>query len=194
MSEDRSVTTPACAPLVLVVMGVSGVGKTTIAALLAQRLGWSFEEGDALHPQANVEKMAAGHPLTDADRAPWLARIAAWVDEKLAAAESGVITCSALKRRYRETIAHGRHDVIFVFLDGPHDIVGERLAARRGHFMPPSLLDSQFDALEPPGAGEPALTVDVDAPPADIVATLLRRLADAHRIASPGSRPPCNPP
>ena len=192
MSDDTPATFFACAPLVLVVMGVSGVGKTTIAKGLADELGWAFEEGDLLHPKANVDKMAAGHPLTDEDRAPWLARIAEWVDTRIAAGESGIITCSALKRRYRDTIAHGGRSALFVFLDGPHDTVGERLASRQGHFMPPSLLDSQFEALEPPGPDEPALRFDVGPPPQEIVATILRKLVDTRRIA--GSRSPCNPP
>ena len=132
---------------VLVVMGVSGVGKTTLATLVADRLGWPFEEGDALHPEANVAKMAAGHPLDDNDRKPWLERIAAWIDERRAAGEAGVVTCSALKRSYRDILR--RPNVVFVHLTGPKEVTAERLAARKGHFMPPTLLDSQLATLEP---------------------------------------------
>jgi gluconokinase/shikimate kinase len=150
-------------------MGVSGSGKTTVAALLAGRLGWTFEEGDALHPQANVDKMHAGHPLDDTDRAPWLARIADWVDARLDAGECGIITCSALKRRYRALIDRRGHGVVFVFLSGPRETIAARLAARQGHFMPPSLLASQFETLEEPGADEPGLRIEVGPPP-DVLA------------------------
>ena len=166
-------------PLVLVLMGVAGSGKTTVAAILAERLGWAFEEGDALHPPENVEKMRAGHPLDDADRAPWLARVADWIAGRLDAGACGVITCSALKRRYREAIARGRGGVLFVHLSGSRDEIADRLAARQGHFMPPSLLASQLETLEAPGPDEPAIRVDVGPPPhaiADtVVAALLQR-------------------
>jgi carbohydrate kinase (thermoresistant glucokinase family) len=169
----------AVEPLVLVLMGVSGSGKTTVAAILAERLGWAFEEGDALHPPANVEKMRAGHPLDDADRAPWLARVAEWVAGRLDAGACGVITCSALKRRYREAIARGRGGVLFVYLSGPRDEIADRLAARQGHFMPASLLASQMATLEEPGPDEPAIRIDVGPPPhavADaVVAALVQR-------------------
>jgi carbohydrate kinase (thermoresistant glucokinase family) len=166
-------------PLVLVLMGVAGSGKTTVAAILAERLGWAFEEGDALHPPENVEKMRAGHPLDDADRAPWLERVADWIAGRLDAGACGVITCSALKRRYREAIARGRSGVLFVFLSGSRDEIADRLAARQGHFMPASLLASQLETLEEPGPDEPAIRVDVGPPPqaiADaVLATLVRR-------------------
>jgi gluconokinase len=186
---------PAFAPLVLVMMGVSGSGKTTVAALVAGRLGWAFDEGDSLHPQANVEKMAAGHPLDDADRAPWLARIAAWIAERLDAGECGVITCSALKRRYRELIGHRGQGVLFVFLDGTHDLIAQRLGARLGHFMPASLLDSQLETLEPPGPDEPAIRLDVGPPPPVIANTLIEVLVRMHRIAPAlaGGPPPARP-
>jgi gluconokinase len=144
--------TAVARPLVLVVMGVSGVGKTTLGTLVAERLGWPFEEGDALHPEANVAKMAAGHALDDDDRWPWLDRVAAWIDERLDAGQQGVITCSALKRAYRDRLR--RPDVVFVHLTGPKQLTAERLAARQGHFMPTSLLDSQLATLEPLGADE----------------------------------------
>ncbi len=162
--------------VVLVLMGVSGCGKTTVAEILAQRLHWAFEEGDALHPQANVDKMAAGHALSDTDRAPWLAKVADWVDARLDAGESGVITCSALKRSYRAQIDRRGAGVEFVYLHGSHELIAARLAGRHGHFMPTSLLDSQFATLEEPATDEPAIRVEIggtpDAIASDIVAAL----------------------
>ena len=163
-------------PVVLVLMGVSGCGKTTVAQILAQRLQWAFEEGDALHPQANVDKMAAGHALDDADRAPWLARVAEWVENRLDAGECGVITCSSLKRAYRALIGRRGHGVEFVYLHGSRELIAARLATRHGHFMPTSLLDSQFATLEEPAADEPAIRVEIGAAPeqiADDIATAL---------------------
>jgi gluconokinase len=145
---------------VVVVMGVSGSGKSTVGARLAERLGWDLAEGDAFHPAANVAKMAAGQPLTDADREPWLAAVAAWIDTELQAGRRGVITCSALKRSYRDRLR--RADVRFVYLRVPRAELERRLSNRPGHFMPASLLASQLDALEPPGADETAVTVDAN--------------------------------
>ena len=150
------------APLVLVVMGVSGSGKTTIAKPVAERLGWDFEEGDELHPAANIAKMKAGHPLTDADRGPWLMAVRGWIDRQLDAGRSGVITCSALKRAYRDRLR--RDGVRFVFLQGAEAMIRERVKARTGHFMPVSLLDSQFDTLEPPTPDEHPIVIDVRQP------------------------------
>ena len=163
-------------PAVLVLMGVSGCGKTTIGELLAERLLWPYEEGDALHPPANVAKMAAGHPLDDADRAPWLAKVADWVDARLDAGESGVITCSALKRSYRALIDRRGAGVEFVYLHGSRELIASRLAGRHGHFMPPTLLDSQFATLEEPGADEPAIRVEIGEPPAAIAADIVEAL------------------
>jgi gluconokinase len=147
-------------------MGVSGSGKTTMGERLAQRLGWPFEEGDALHPPANIAKMASGQPLTDADRAPWLDRVAAWISGRLAAGGSGVIACSALKRAYRERLAAGlQAQVRFVYLKGAFDLIAGRVERRRGHFMPPSLLASQFADLEEPAPEEAAIVVDISEPP-----------------------------
>ncbi|HEY2710043.1 MAG TPA: gluconokinase [Caulobacteraceae bacterium] len=147
-------------PRVLVVMGVSGAGKTTLGEKLAERLGWTFKEGDDLHPPANIAKMKAGQPLTDADRAPWLAAIGAWIDAEVAVGRSGVITCSALKRAYRDRLDKGRPAVTFVFMDLDEATIAERLSHRHGHFMPPSLLASQFADLERPQPDEPVIVVD----------------------------------
>jgi carbohydrate kinase (thermoresistant glucokinase family) len=163
-------------PVVLVLMGVSGCGKTTVAQILARRLQWPFEEGDALHPAANVAKMAAGHALTDEDRAPWLAKVADWVDARLDAGQSGVITCSALKRSYRELIDRRGEAVEFVYLHGPRELIAARLATRQGHFMPASLLDSQFATLEEPAPDEPAIRVEIGAAPEIIAAEVIAAL------------------
>jgi gluconokinase/shikimate kinase len=168
-------------PRVLIPMGVSGCGKSTVAAILASRLGWPFEEGDALHPQANIEKMAAGHPLTDADRGPWLAKVADWIGERLDAGENGLITCSALKRSYRDLINRRGTGVIFVFLAGSKETIAARLAARHGHFMRASLLDSQFADLEEPAADEPAIRVDIGPPAVDIAEQIMEDFGLAER-------------
>lgn len=160
-------------------MGVSGCGKSTVGALLAGELGWPFEEGDSLHPQANIDKMAAGHPLEDDDRWPWLEKVAEWVDGCLDSGRSGVITCSALKRSYRDVINRrgvgGGGGVEFVYLAGSRETIAARLAARQGHFMPPALLDSQFATLEEPTSDEPCIRVDVG-PPAPVIADQIRQM------------------
>ena len=157
---------------VAVIMGVSGSGKTTVGRDLAARLGWRFQEGDALHPPENVAKMKAGHPLDDEDRAPWLVAVAARIDEWRQERVCGVITCSALKRRYRDIIIGNRADVRLIYLEGSRELIAERLANRRGHFMPAALLDSQFAALEPPRPDENAITISVDAPVEGIAARI----------------------
>ncbi len=166
-------------PPVLVVMGVSGSGKSTVAAPLAARLGWPFQEGDALHPPANIAKMKAGIPLTDADRAPWLAAIAAWIDGQVAVGEGGIVTCSALKRAYRDRLTRGRPRVRIVYLQGSPAVLAARLARRRGHFMPPSLLPSQLQDLEPPTPDEHPIVIDIDQPVAAQVEEIVRLLDDA---------------
>ncbi|MGO4299030.1 gluconokinase [Leifsonia sp. RAF41] len=148
----------------VVVMGVAGCGKSTVASLLAERLGWDLLEGDSLHPAANVERMGAGTPLTDEDRAPWLAAIASWMDERLSAGRPVVVTCSALTRRYRDVLR--RDDVAFLHLTGSSELLAQRLAAREHHFMKAGMLQSQLDLLEPPGAGERHVTLDIGATPA----------------------------
>ncbi|TME43457.1 MAG: gluconokinase [Chloroflexi bacterium] len=168
-------------PGVLVLMGVSGCGKTTVGAIVAGRLGWPIEEGDALHPQANIEKMAAGHPLTDADRWPWLAKVADWIQERLDAGENGLITCSALKRSYRDLINREGSGLTFVFLAGSKETIAARLAARHGHFMRSSMLDSQFADLEEPAGDEPAIRVDIGPPAAEIAELIIEDLGLAGR-------------
>ena len=163
-------------PLVLVVMGVSGSGKTTVAKGLAERLAWSYQEGDDLHPKANVEKMASGHPLTDDDRWPWLERVADWIDGLLDTGESGIVTCSALKRAYRDILNRHGAGVGFVLLDGTKEQIEERLEKRKGHYMPPSLLDSQFATLERPDDDEPAFLVSIEGSPDQIVDEVLEGL------------------
>ena len=157
-------------------MGVSSSGKTTVGELLAERLGWRYQEGDALHPPENVAKMSGGTPLTDADRIPWLQSIADRIDEWRRRGEPGVVTCSALKRAYRDIIIGGRRDVGLVYLRGSREVIGRRMAARKGHFMPTALLDNQFATLEEPGPEERVITVDVGGTPAEIVDEILRRL------------------
>ncbi|HEX3804991.1 MAG TPA: gluconokinase [Solirubrobacteraceae bacterium] len=147
---------------VVIVMGVSGAGKSTVAANLSERLGWDLAEGDDLHPAANVAKMAAGLPLTDEDRKPWLAAVARWIDGELDGGRRGAITCSALKRSYRDQLR--RPGVLFVFLDVPRAELEQRLAHRAHHFMPASLLESQLAALEPPAPDEAAITVVAEDP------------------------------
>ena len=163
-------------PPILVVMGVSGAGKTTIAQELAARLGWPFEEGDALHPEANVAKMHAGIPLTDADRRPWLEAVAAWIDGQRAKKQPGIITCSALKGSYRQIIIGDRPEVRLVYLRGSRDLIAERLMGRHGHFMPASLLHSQIETLEEPGPDEDPLTVDIGPPAGQIAEEIIRLL------------------
>ena len=157
-------------------MGVSGSGKTTVGAMLAGRLGWPFVDGDAIHPESNIAKMTAGNPLTDRDREQWLSAIAHWVDERRESREGGVIACSALKRSYRDAINRRGYGVTFVFLAGSRAIMAARLGARKGHFMPSSLLDSQLADLEEPSSDEPAIRLDVGPEPEVIVQRILEEL------------------
>lgn len=159
---------------VLVIMGVSGSGKSTVAALLAGQLGWDLAEGDDMHPDENVAKMHAGQPLTDEDRWPWLDTVASWINEHTMAGSPGIVTCSALKRIYRDVL-RGNH-VVFVHLVGSKDQIGRRLIARTGHYMPAGLLDSQIATLEPPGPDEHVLEIDVALKPAAEAAEIIARL------------------
>ncbi len=173
-------------PVVVLIMGVSGVGKTTLAECLAAALGWPFQEGDALHSPENVAKMAAGIALSDEDRAPWLDRIGAWIAARLAAGGGGIVTCSALKRAYRDRLLGpvllgpigGRGgNVALIYPRASEAVVAARLSARRGHFMSPALLASQFATLEPPDAAEGPLVVDAAQTPAVMCAEALALLA-----------------
>jgi gluconokinase len=173
-------------PVVVVVMGVAGVGKTTVAKLLAEALHCHFLEGDELHPPANVAKMRGGTPLSDADRLPWLQRIAEAIDAWRLDGRSGVVTCSALKRRYRDILIGSRPDVRLVYLEGSRELVRSRLASRKAHFMPAALLDSQFDDLEAPGADEKPIVANVGEEPNKIAAVILRQLAPSRQKSGGG--------
>jgi gluconokinase len=166
----------ASAPFAVIVMGVSGSGKSTIGEALAKRLSWRYEDGDKFHPAGNVAKMAAGQPLTDEDRWPWLRAIADQIDRLSAAGVRSVIACSALRRVYRDILVHGRQDVRLVYLNGTQALIADRLSRRKGHFMPQGLLTSQFTTLEPPTADEHPVTVSIAAPVKTIVDDVLRQL------------------
>jgi len=161
---------------VLIVMGVSGVGKSTVAEALAQKLSWKFQEGDDLHPPTNVQKMHAGIPLTDADRAPWLAAIKHWIDARIEAREPGLVTCSALKRRYRDTLIDGRANVRILYLHSDESTIEDRIKHRTGHFMPASMLESQLDTLEEPAQDEHPIIIEVAGTVEETVAASLRAL------------------
>lgn len=166
---------PAPRP-VIVVMGVSGSGKSTVGGLLAERLGVEYAEADDFHPAANIAKMAAGHPLDDTDRAPWLDAIAGWIAGR--GDRGGVVSCSALRRRYRDRLREAAPRVFFLHLDGPAELIAARLAARMQHFMPPGLLASQLDALEPLAPGEFGAAVPIDGGPQQIAERALAALPD----------------
>ncbi|MGV7216112.1 gluconokinase [Bradyrhizobium sp. UFLA05-112] len=175
------------APCALIVMGVSGSGKSTVAEALGERLGWRFEDGDSFHPPSNVAKMSAGQPLTDEDRWPWLNAIADEIARACKAGEHVIIACSALKHTYRDVLLRGRDDVRFVFLKGSQELIADRLALRKGHFMPPGLLTSQFTTLEPPEASEHVITVSIDETVEAIVDGVLRQLrfgSEKHKAMS----------
>jgi carbohydrate kinase (thermoresistant glucokinase family) len=163
-------------PNVLVVMGVSGSGKSTIAAMLAQRLHWVYEDADWFHPKSNIEKMHHGEPLNDKDRWPWLHAIAAWIDATRSAGGHGIVACSALKRVYRDILIGGRRDVRLIFLRGERDLIARRIAARADHFMPPTLLDSQLKTLEEPQANERPIVVSIAPHPREIVEAIVKQL------------------
>lgn len=165
-------------PQVIVVMGVSGTGKTSIGEALAQENGWPFMEGDSLHPPANIAKMSAGTPLTDEDRWPWLDRVRGWIADRLREGRGGVVTCSALRRVYRDRLREAGPGVRFVYLRTPREELAERMRKRR-HFMPPSLLDSQLATLEEPQPDEHAVAVDVHGDVAATVEAVRRQLAAA---------------
>jgi gluconokinase len=160
---------------VIVLMGVSGSGKTTTGQRLARTLGWDFRDADTFHPAANVAKMSTGIPLTDEDRWPWLAAIAAWIDERRASGNA-IVSCSALKRVYRDKLLVGRPDVRLVFLRGSQALIADRMSRRRDHFMPPALLDSQFATLEEPTADEAPLVIDIALSPPRVVERIVQAI------------------
>ena len=164
-------------PSVLLVMGVAGAGKSTHAEALAAEFGWPFRDADSFHPAENIAKMSAGTPLTDADRWPWLDAIASWIDAHRAGGTHGIVTCSALKRTYRKRLMDGRSDVRLVYLKGDKELIARRMARRTDHFMPTSLLDSQFATLEEPTADEWPLEIAIDGSPRRIKERILSALA-----------------
>jgi gluconokinase len=166
----------SAAPLVIVLMGVAGCGKSTVGAELSRLLGWPFRDADAFHPPANIEKMSRSIPLTDEDRWPWLDAIAAWIDERITRGEPAIVSCSALRRVYRTRIRARREGVRLVYLLGSQDMIASRLAARTGHFMPADLLASQFATLEEPGPEERALVVGIAMPPPYIAKSIAQHL------------------
>ena len=157
--------------MILIITGVSGSGKTTIGKLLAQKLNWPFYEGDDFHPAANVEKMRSGQALNDEDRLPWLQSLRKLIERLIAERKSAVITCSALKESYRKILSDGLNEVGFVYLKANYEQIYPRMMVRHGHFMPPELLKSQFEALEPP---DDALVVDATQPP-DVIVELIKK-------------------
>jgi gluconokinase len=174
------------APVVsVVVMGVTGSGKTTVATELARRLGWDFTEGDDHHPAANVEKMRAGIPLDDDDRRPWLLELAGWIGAHEAEGRSCVLTCSALKRSYRALLCEGHPSVWFAHVSGPQELITERVSARTGHYMPPSLVPSQYATLEPLRPDEPGRVIPATGSAEEVVDALLADLAQDRGIRVP---------
>jgi carbohydrate kinase (thermoresistant glucokinase family) len=176
--------------VILIVAGVAGCGKTTVGALIAGRLRWRFADADTFHPEANVAKMHAGIPLTDADREPWLQAITDWMDERIAADQSAVVTCSALKRAYRDRLLVGRPAATMVFLQVSKEVLEKRLTSRPGHFFPENLLDSQLATLEPPGPGERVQSVLVEG---DAVQTAAKIIAMLGPNGEPNSAGPAVP-
>jgi gluconokinase len=182
-----TVSKPVISTAVLIVMGVSGSGKSTVGGLLASRLHWEFEDADWFHPASNVEKMHKGVPLTDDDRLPWLSAVAAWIDATRQSGGHGVIACSALKRRYRDILIGDRSDVRLVYLQGDEGLIARRIATRHEHFMPSSLLHSQFEALEEPGPDESPVVVSIEPTPREIVSNVMAVLVGEKAV------PPAEP-
>ena len=173
-------------PVIVIVAGVSGSGKSTVGALLAGLLHWRFADADSFHPEANIAKMRAGIPLTDEDRAPWLRAITDWMDARIAAGESAVIACSALKRAYRDQMLSGRPAAVMIFLQVSRDVLARRLTTRHDHFFPEKLLDSQLETLEPPAPDERVRTVVVDDDAAHTAAKVIALLPPPVRPGQPG--------
>ncbi len=175
-AETASKDDASAVAAVVIIMGVSGCGKSTIGALLAQNLQWEFKDADWFHPPSNVEKMHSGIPLTDEDRWPWLHAVAAWIDKMRGSGGHGVVACSALKRRYRDILIGDRADVRLLYLKGDEELIARRLATRHEHFMPSGLLHSQFETLEEPGPDENPIVVSIEPQPREIVARILTAL------------------
>jgi gluconokinase len=169
----------------VVVMGVSGVGKSTVAKGMSTLLGWVYAEGDAFHSEANVAKMAAGHPLTDEDRWPWLRAIGEWMSAEIGAGRSAVVTCSALRRVYRDLLREGRPEVSFCHLVAGPDLIGDRMSHRTDHYMPASLLPSQLATLEPLEPDEPGVAVAVEGDAAQVIARAISALGLEHPEGAP---------
>ena len=186
-------TNIAAVPAILIVTGVAGSGKTTIATALAEQLDWPFEEGDQLHPASDAIKMHSSHPLDDHEQWPWLEKVAVWIDGWRQAGKSGVMTCSALKRSYRDFLTSGRPEVRVVYLHGEKAVIATRLAARKGYFMQTRLLDSHFAILEEPDPDEDSIRVEADRPKEDIVAEIRARVrptraGEVNRLSSARNR------
>ena len=162
-------------------MGVAGCGKSTVADLLSAGLGWSFMDGDSLHPDSNIAKMESGQPLTDEDRWPWLEKVAAWIEGQHAAGQDGIITCSALKRSYRDVLNRRGEGVVFVYLAGKRRTLEDRMQARVGHFMPPGMLASQLATLEEPQPDEPSIRAPIEQSPTEIVEEVVKELERHYR-------------
>jgi gluconokinase len=176
---------PAARTTTIVVMGVSGAGKSTVAAALVTRLGWDFAEGDDFHPPANVEKMRAGIPLDDEDRWPWLRRLAGWIGEHEAAGTNAIVTSSALKRAYRDVLCDGHPSVWFAHVSADPELIRDRVEHRHGHYMPPSLLGSQLAILEPLRADEPGAVISGVDPPAEVADHVLVALSRERDLPLP---------
>jgi gluconokinase len=173
---------PSSSTITVVVMGVSGSGKTTVAKHLVEAMGWPFAEGDEFHPAANVAKMRSGTPLTDEDRWPWLEAVAHWIGEQESAGRDAIVTCSALKRAYRDALLGGHPSVWFVHVSSSHDALQHRLETRSGHYMPASLLSSQLETLEPLGSDEPGITISAEGSPDDVATRALDALRQEARF------------
>jgi len=178
----------ATPPMVIVLMGVSSSGKSTIGLKLAELLRWPFRDADSFHPPANIAKMSRGIPLEDSDRWPWLDAIAAWIDAQLEQGQSGLVSCSALKRSYRRRLVRDRTDVRLVYLQGSFELISERMQRRSDHFMPVSLLKNQFDILEAPAADENALVVSIAQPAERVAETIIAALGLAGAGQTPNTR------
>jgi gluconokinase len=175
MSEGRHSRRPLQRPpQVIILMGVSGSGKSSTGLKLAKRLDWEFRDGDGFHPESNVAKMSAGIPLTDDDRRPWLDAIAEWIETRRREGRPAIVACSALKHSYRERLVCGKPDVWVVHLHGTKELIASRMGGRKGHFMPTALLDSQFATLEEPRHDERVLTINIAMPPSRVVESIVR--------------------